>query len=426
MSWASIGENQTVTFSNLLDAVVTGQLVAKIAFSSSQKCITKSEANTYVYIDTSYPPYTNKASNELVVKEDLVTYSQRIYGIDAYDGFQPNGGLIVYSDNGGLDWPYLVVTGGSTPGATSVSRNNTGQYVLYGIVDYVSVSNNYAVSFISQDLPGAVFRVGGTAISNSGDYMFAIGLRTTTVGSSTQDAPAICKSSDYGANWSLVYTYPRTQYQRDFNFNINKIATSGNGQYILAIWPAWSLSNSATVGASFMRSTNYGVSFSKTDFDDVCLTDVAVNDSGQYQIMTRKSAYLAFEANGGLYWSNNYGAGFAFKIPEENLRAEWCAMSASGQRMLVAYINGTNLDNATANKFYFSTDFGVTWGSFNTNPTPPLRGSTPGGVYVAPDGNFALIVYVDSPQITYTIDFESWLTVPISEPYSFRGLNKSR
>jgi hypothetical protein len=425
MSWASIGEKQTVTFSNLLDAVNTGQLIEKVAFSSSQKCITKSEANTYVYLDTTYPPYASKASNQLVVKEDLVTYSQRIYGINASDQFQPNGGAIVYSDNGGLNWISLV-RDGYNPTATSVSRNNTGQYVLYGISGYVSVSNNFGASFTTIDMPGDVFRIGGTAMSNSGDYMFAIGLRSTTVGSSTQDAPAICKSSDYGANWSLVYTYPRTQYQSDFNFNLNRIATSGNGQYILATWPAIRLSNSADVETAFMRSTNYGVSFSSGVYNGVCLTDVAVSDSGQYQLMTRKSAYIAYEAKGGLYWSNNYGAGFALKIYEENLRALYCAMSASGQRMLVAYMDGTNEESARVNKFYFSTDFGATWGSFNTNPTPPLRGPLPGGVYVAPDGNFALIVYVNSSQITYTVDFERWYDIVIPQSFNFRGLNKSR
>ena len=425
MSWSSIADNQTVTFSNLLNAVTTGQLVAKTAFSSSQKCITKSEANTYVYIDTSYPSYSSKASNQLVAKEDLVTYSQRIYGIDAYSGVENIGGLIRYSDNGGLDWPYLVVTGGSTPAATSVSRNNTGQYVLYGIVDYVSVSNNFGTSFLSQDLPGGVFQVTGTAISNSGNIMFAIGLRQVTISGETNEVPAICKSSDYGANWSLVYTYPNTQYQGNDGPYLNKIATSGNGQYVLATWAVFD-NFSASLGSAIMRSTNYGVSFSNGEYDDVHLTDAAVSDSGQYQLMTRKSAYLAYEAKGGLYWSDNYGAGFALKIYEENLRALYCAMSASGQRMLVAYMDGTNQESAYVNKFYFSTDFGITWGYFNTNPTPPLRGPLPGGVYVAPDGSFALIVYVDSQQITYTLDFESWITTTISGSYNFRGLNKSR
>jgi hypothetical protein len=433
MSWSSIGENQTVTFNNLLDALATGQLVGKAAFSPSQKCITKSEADTYLYIDTSYPPYASKASNQLVVKEDLVTYSQRIYGIDKYGFSNQSGGLIIYSDNGGLDWPYLVVTGGSTPGATSVSRNVTGQYVLYGIENYASASNNFGVSFTSQDLPGSVYTVGGTAISNSGDYMFAIGERVVPNGSTQSPAPAICRSTDYGASWSLVYTYPRAEFQYveyPGGF-LNRIATSGNGQYVLATWGSWTKPFATDWGCSFMRSTDYGVSFSRTDFNSSYITDVAVSNTGQYQIMSKMSAFGSgnVKGQGALYWSNNYGAGFATKIYEENYRALYCAMSASGQHMLVAYMNNTD----SANKFYFSTDFGVNWGSFNTNPTPPLTGPQPGGVYVAPDGSYALITYAqkstsETPwlEITYTINFENWVTIPISQGYNFGGLNKSR
>jgi hypothetical protein len=425
MSWDSISNNQTVTFNNLLDALATGQLVGKTAFSPSQKCITKSEADTYLYIDTSYPSYASKASNQLVLKKDLVTYSQRIYAINKYNYWNTGWGLIIYSDNGGLDWADLIVDFGN-PGAASVSVNNTGQYLLYGLADYVVVLSNYGANFaVVDNVGGDVFNITGTAMSNSGEYMLAIGWRQVTISGETNEVPAICKSSNYGVNWSLVYTYPNTQYQGDDNFGLNKIAISGSGQYILAIWNSWR-NFSTTGGSAYIRSTNYGASFSRAEFEDVYLTDVAVSNTGQYQLMTKIHADFPYYIRGGLYWSNNYGAGFAFKIPEENLRALYCAMSASGQRMLVAYMDGTNLDNSRVNKFYFSTDFGVTWGSFNTNPTPPLRGSTPGGIYVAPDGNYALITYVDSPQITYTINFENWVTIPISQSYNFGELSGLR
>lgn len=443
MSWNQITSNQEVTFNNLQDAVNTGVFTAKASIPASQKLITKTEANTYVYINTNYPPYLAKASNQLVVKGDLQSnppvttttttsigpiYSSRIYGIDQYSTNSygwPTYGSIIYSDNGGLTWTILS-NGGGNPFATSVSRNNTGQYVLYAIADYASVSNNYAVSFTSTDMPGNVFNISGNAISNSGNYMFAIGLKSTTVGSSTQDAPAICKSTDYGATWSLAYTFPRGEFQYNTSGTPgNKIATSGNGQYVLGTWGGWQKSNEARWGCSFMRSTNYGVSFTATNFNDSYITDVAISDTGQYQIMSKMSAFGSgnVKGQGALYWSNNFGGGFATKIYEENFRALYCAMSASGEYMVVAYINNTD----SVNRIYFSTDFGVTWGYTGRNPTPPLRGPMPGGVFVAPDGSYALVTFVGWSEILYTTNFENWYTVVISpQSYKFGGLNKSR
>lgn len=75
MSWASIASNQTVSFSNLLNAVESGGFVQKNPFPnpfSYFEQITKAEADTYVYIDTSYAPYAAKSSNQLVVKSNLI------------------------------------------------------------------------------------------------------------------------------------------------------------------------------------------------------------------------------------------------------------------------------------------------------------------------------------------------------------------
>lgn len=75
MSWAGLAYNQTVSFNNLQDAVNNGVFMLKSTIPSSTKQITKAEANTYVYIDTSYAPYAAKASNQLVVKSNLVAVS---------------------------------------------------------------------------------------------------------------------------------------------------------------------------------------------------------------------------------------------------------------------------------------------------------------------------------------------------------------
>jgi len=71
MSWASIANNQCISFNNLQDAVTTNVFVLKAAIPVSLEQITKTDADTYVYIDITYGPYAAKASNQLVVKSDL-------------------------------------------------------------------------------------------------------------------------------------------------------------------------------------------------------------------------------------------------------------------------------------------------------------------------------------------------------------------
>jgi hypothetical protein len=71
MSWASLANNQTVSFNNLQNAVSSGIFVAKTTIPSSNEQITKADADTYVYLNTSYSPYSAKSSNQLIVKSNL-------------------------------------------------------------------------------------------------------------------------------------------------------------------------------------------------------------------------------------------------------------------------------------------------------------------------------------------------------------------
>jgi len=83
MSWASLANNQTVSFNNLQSAVNNGVFTAKTAIPVSNEQITKADANTYVNINTSFGPYAAKASNQLVVKSNLeaviTSYAHTIY-----------------------------------------------------------------------------------------------------------------------------------------------------------------------------------------------------------------------------------------------------------------------------------------------------------------------------------------------------------
>jgi hypothetical protein len=71
MSWSSLASNQCVSFNNLQDAVTTSVFALKNTIPVSLEQITKADADFYVFIDTAYPSYAAKASNQLVVKENL-------------------------------------------------------------------------------------------------------------------------------------------------------------------------------------------------------------------------------------------------------------------------------------------------------------------------------------------------------------------
>jgi len=69
MPWSSLATNQCVSLNNLRDAVANGVFIAISAIPSGAKQITKTEALAYVDIQTS--PLSSKASNQLVVKNNL-------------------------------------------------------------------------------------------------------------------------------------------------------------------------------------------------------------------------------------------------------------------------------------------------------------------------------------------------------------------
>ncbi len=93
MAWIDVANNQTVSFNNLQSAVNNGVFTAKTSIPATNEQITKTDANTYVNINTSYGPYAAKASNQLVVKSDLqaviTSYAHTIYYYTTcyFDGF---------------------------------------------------------------------------------------------------------------------------------------------------------------------------------------------------------------------------------------------------------------------------------------------------------------------------------------------------
>lgn len=80
MSWAGIASNQCVSLNNLRDAIANNIFIAKTTVPAGTKQITKTEALAYVDIQTA--PLAGKASNQLVVKNNL---NAAVYTYNRYD-----------------------------------------------------------------------------------------------------------------------------------------------------------------------------------------------------------------------------------------------------------------------------------------------------------------------------------------------------
>jgi len=424
MSWSGLASNQTISCNNLQNGVDTGVFIPLSAIPASEKQITKTEASSYVAVNPAYASFAAKASNQLVVKSDLdaLSYSNRIYGINDSSMYSPPGaptyGFVIYSDDLGVNW-----TSPNTIVGYSVSRSGRGQYVLSGAnTSAIKVSSDYGVTWTTRSCslplaPYPVQTVAGTAVSDSGQYMYLITYNGNTAG------PSICKSSDYGVTWSEVYYYAIGSSE-GIELPYPKIACSGDGKYITAT--VNKQNNSFDWGSRVIKSSNFGASFSVSgDFHLKSWTDIAISTSGQYQLLSQQSAYGTGNVNGEarIYVSSNFGGSFIEKVYDQYYRSLYCAMSEDGQYMLVALVNTNN----SSNKFYYSTNNGVGFSSFSNNPTPPVTGGTPGGVFVAPDASYALITYINRPEITYTTNWSTWTsTSSEGATFNFGGLHKSR
>jgi len=131
MSWAGISSNQCVSCNNLQDAVNNGVFVLKSTIPSSTKQITKSEANTYVYIDTSYAPYAAKASNQLVVKSNLVAIT--VYQINISCTGTTSGSAC------SLNTDCIAYSTDQTPVFGTVFYANSSLSALYNFSSYTNV-----------------------------------------------------------------------------------------------------------------------------------------------------------------------------------------------------------------------------------------------------------------------------------------------
>lgn len=72
MAWADRANNQTISFTDLKDAVDTGVILGKTTITPSNEQVTKSDVTTYTWANAVYTPFANKANNQLVVKSNII------------------------------------------------------------------------------------------------------------------------------------------------------------------------------------------------------------------------------------------------------------------------------------------------------------------------------------------------------------------
>ena len=145
MAYSDLQLNQTLSFNNLQSGVTQGYFVAITAIPVSAKQITKAEASTYVNINTALPSYAAKASNQLVVRDNLqgVTdvFPYTIYALADIGGIGDYYGWI--SIDGGNNFNMLAVYPSAT--WTEIAGDVTGTYMAVvnnTINNQVYFSNN--------------------------------------------------------------------------------------------------------------------------------------------------------------------------------------------------------------------------------------------------------------------------------------------
>lgn len=155
MSWAGLANNQTVSFNNLQDAVNNSVFVAKITIPSSNEQITKADADTYVYINTSAPAYSAKSSSQLVVKSNLtssmytISWSTSDLGSGASQTLEisVNGSLVVSATTNSSGVIYVSAGSYINASMTAGTGATTAEAYLSIVDNGTNIYNNTATGY---------------------------------------------------------------------------------------------------------------------------------------------------------------------------------------------------------------------------------------------------------------------------------------
>jgi hypothetical protein len=254
MPWNDLANNQTISFTNLKDAVDTGVFAQKTAVPVSNEQITKSEADTYVWINTLFGPFASKTSNQLVVKSNLecgvpVTNTEDLlwYGIANNETTSspiqllagqtiPSGGRIYRSTDYGQNYSNVLVI---SDRLLDIKFMPTFRHASYlSVVPFLAVGNGRIVTNSVNDCSSWI-TISSPTINN----LYGIEFNNIGVGIIVGENRILKTNTNYRINsWSIVASGP--QIWRDVaSDGSNFIAVGDNSTIITstALGSTWTL-----------------------------------------------------------------------------------------------------------------------------------------------------------------------------------------
>jgi len=395
MSFLGLANNQCISFNNLQDAVNNGIFTAIASIPVSGEQITKSAAAADIIIpNPDYPPYANKTNNQLLVKADI--YNLGNFILDAQYGMRFTN---MTGSVGGLPTFTYPVTGGNTTktyngtiAAQTITVDLAGtlfvspaKVVLYvdGVqVDCQNITSGVQTKTLNLSVTVAspstikISINGGTCGSLppafSGKSFSAVAVNR---GSGQYMVAGNSNISSQPENWTAGYLYYSSNYGSSWTQNSifgywKKIASSDNGEYIIAV---------EAYGKAYL-SSNYGVSFTQIAPPPVIVpiginrfNSAALSSNGQYQMIVGGGS-----GNGISYvWvSTNYGVTWNISINDSLRGYLSCAIDSSGGTFLVggglagsAFIRRSTDQGATWTYVLAGSNYGLNTTDININAT---------------------------------------------------------
>jgi len=463
MSFASLANNQCVSWNNLQDGVDNYLFfpIQPLPVPSTEQ-ITKQNFEDYIVVcNPSYPPFSTKAPNQLVVKSNIYTLGNLVleagFGLyftsinnttfNYYFSYPSFGTVttqyqcVVPADTGSVGLGFEVYVDGtvsSPSGYASVEILADNNRISIGAL-YNTFGSQYTLVSIPSNIYAAsevkIRIVNGTAppISLADIPMIAIAVSKTTgqyqiaaSGTYAADSSQVKTTSEgflyVSSNYGLSSSWTQIKVDAFETRYWSEVAVSGDGQYMLAV-----AQNDGNQYTNAWKSNDYGVTWTSIPTDpNFRLYGCAISGDGTYQTITGIDNRITYpQPDPYIIRSSDHGDNFVYvsgsAIGGLQSRAFFSvAMDSTGQYQVIAstiqYANNIPVpppfDNTYYNAYmYKSSNYGQNW-SFvgidgitwpNNIPYTRIQAASYFYVKCSPNGNLmTAALYLEDYFVQYT------------------------